>query len=46
MTRFPFICEACTVRAVLGRDLTWTSIDMQPLMLERMRLIDMAHTWA
>jgi hypothetical protein len=46
MTLFPFICEACTVRAVLGRELTWTSGDMQLLMLERMRLIDMAHAWA
>jgi hypothetical protein len=46
MTHFPFICEACTVRAVLGRELTWTSGDIQLLMLERMRLIDMAHAWA
>jgi hypothetical protein len=46
MTRFPFICEASTVRAVLGRDLTWTSVDMQLLMLEHMHLIDMAHAWA
>jgi hypothetical protein len=46
MTRFPLICEACTVRAVLGRELTWTFGDMQLLMLERMRLVDMAHTWA
>jgi hypothetical protein len=46
MTHFPFICEACTVRAVLGRDLTRTSGDIQLLMLERMRLIDMAHAWA
>jgi hypothetical protein len=46
MTRFPYICEACTVRAVLVRELTWTSGDMQLLMLERMRLIDMAHAWA
>jgi hypothetical protein len=46
MTHFPFICEACTARAVLGRELTWTSGDMQLLMLERMRLIDMAHAWA
>jgi hypothetical protein len=45
MTRFPFICEACTVRAILGQELTWTSGDMQLLMLERMRLIDMAHAW-
>jgi hypothetical protein len=46
MTHFPFICEACTVRAVLGRDLTWTSVDIQLLMLKQMRLIDMAHAWA
>jgi hypothetical protein len=45
MTRFPFICEACTVRAVLGREFTWTSINMQLLMLERIRLIDMAQAW-
>jgi hypothetical protein len=43
MTLFPFICESCTVRAVLGRDLTWTSGDVQLLMLERVRLIDMVH---
>jgi hypothetical protein len=46
MTRFPIICEACTVRAVLGRELTWMSGDMQLLMLKGMRLIDMTQTWA
>jgi hypothetical protein len=46
MTHFPFICEACTVRAVLGRELTWTSGDIHFVLLERMRLIDMAHAWA
>jgi hypothetical protein len=46
ITRFPFICEACTVRAVLRRELTWTSGSMQLLMLEQMRLIDMVHAWA
>jgi hypothetical protein len=46
MARFPFICESCTVRAVLGRELTWTSGDIQLLMLEWMCLIDMAHDWA
>jgi hypothetical protein len=46
MTHFPFICEACTFRAVLGRELTWMSGDIQLLMLERMRLVDMAHAWA
>jgi hypothetical protein len=45
MTHFPFIFEACTVRAILGRELAWTSGDIQLLMLERMRLIDMAHAW-
>jgi hypothetical protein len=46
MTHFHFICEACTVMAVLGRELTCMSGDMQLLMLERMRLVDMAHAWA
>jgi hypothetical protein len=45
MTHFPFICEACTVRAVLGWELTWTSGDIQHFMLECMRPIDMAHAW-
>jgi hypothetical protein len=40
MTHFLFICEACTVRAVLGWELTWTSGDMQLLMIKRMRIID------
>jgi hypothetical protein len=46
MTNFSFICEVCTARAVLRRELTWTSGDMQLLMLEPMRLIDMANAWA
>jgi hypothetical protein len=46
MTRFPFIFEACTVRAVLGGELTWTSGDIHLVMLEWMRLIYMAHAWA
>jgi hypothetical protein len=46
MTHFPFICEACTFRAVLGQELTWTPGDIQLVMLERMRLVDMAHAWA
>jgi hypothetical protein len=33
------------VRAVLGWELTWTSVNMQLLMLERMRLVYMAHAW-
>jgi hypothetical protein len=45
MTCFPFICEACTVRAILGWELTLMSGDMQLLMLKRMHLIDMAHAW-
>jgi hypothetical protein len=45
MTHFPFICKPCTVRAVLGWELTWTSGNIQILMLECMRLVDMAHTW-
>jgi hypothetical protein len=45
MTRFPFICEACTVRSLLKWELTWMSGDMQLLMLEWMRIIDMADAW-
>jgi len=40
-----FICEACTVRAVLGRELTKSSRDRVLLMLERMRIIDQACAW-
>ena len=40
-----FICEACTVRSVLDRELTGPE-DWKLLCLERMRLIDMAHYWA
>ena len=39
------MCESCTVRAVLGRELVDTQ-DAQLLALERMRLLDMAHSWA
>lgn len=40
-----FICELCTVRSVLGRELRLPT-DVDLLMLERMRLIDMACAWA
>jgi hypothetical protein len=40
-----FVCEACTVRSVVGRELT-DETDWQLLALERMWLIDMAHYWA
>jgi hypothetical protein len=46
MTHVTFICEACTVRVVLGRELTSMYGYMQLLMLERIRLINMAHAWA
>jgi hypothetical protein len=45
MTRFPFICEACTIRAVLGKELTWTSGGIRFFIVERMRLIYMAPAW-
>ncbi len=41
-----FICEACTVRAVLDRELTYQSRDRALLMLERMRILDTIHHWA
>ena len=40
-----FVCEACTVRAVLDRELTAPD-DWKLLCFERMRLLDMAHSWA
>jgi hypothetical protein len=41
-----FICECCTVRAVLQRELNHHHKDTILMMLERMRIIDMAHNWA
>ena len=40
-----FVCEVCTVRAVLRRPLGHAG-DLWLLQLERMRLLDMAHSWA
>ena len=46
-TSLPFICELCTVRAHLGRELDpLKSTDHTLLILERMRMIDAAHAWA
>lgn len=42
----PFICEACTVRAQLGRELTKSREHLALLMLERMRVIDQANAWS
>jgi hypothetical protein len=40
-----FVCEACTVRGVSDRELTGPE-DRKLLCFERMRLLDMAHSWA
>ena len=46
-TNLPFICELCTTRTHLGRELDpHSSTDMTLLILERMRMIDAAHAWA
>jgi hypothetical protein len=46
VTEWPnFICELCTVRAVLGRELGHPG-DRWLLQLERVRLLDTAHNWA
>ena len=46
-TNLPFICELCTVRAQLGREIDpLLSSDITLLLLERMRMIDAAHAWA
>jgi hypothetical protein len=41
-----FICEACTVRAQLQRELCWDGLDYSLLALEQARIIDMAHPWS
>jgi hypothetical protein len=41
-----FICEACTVRLVLQRELSLYPSDTVLLMLERARLIDLTNHWA
>ena len=44
---FPnYTCEACQVRAILGRELRHTSSDGVLLMLERMRMLDSMHRLA
>lgn len=47
MTVWPsFVCEACTVRAFLGRELQDDPRDWSLIRLERMRILDMVHRWA
>jgi hypothetical protein len=46
MLPFPFVCELCTVRCTLHRELRRTRQDQSLLAFERMRMIDMAHSWA
>ena len=44
---FPgFICELCTVRSVVNRELYHRPSDLALLALERMRMIDMINSWA
>ena len=46
-TILPFICELCTVRTHLGRELDpYVPSDTLLLKLERMRMVDAAHAWA
>ena len=46
-TNLPFICELCTVRTHLGREIDpYVASDTLLLSLERMRMIDAAHAWA
>ena len=46
-TNLPFICELCTTRTQIGRELDpHIPSDKQLLRLERMRMIDAAHAWA
>ena len=41
-----FVCEACSVRSVLMRELRTTDCDLTLMKLERMRMIDTACRWA
>ena len=41
-----FVCECCTVRAHVDRELRKTVEDAALMAFERMRIIDMAHNWA
>ena len=41
-----YICEACQVRAILRRELGPSPRDVELLMLERMRQLDILHSWA
>ena len=44
--QFPsFICESCTVRAMLGRELNGSNEDRLLLCLERIRILDLANAW-
>jgi hypothetical protein len=46
LTSFPFICEGCTVRVFLKRELFTCLKDIHLLKLECTRMIDMAHAWS
>jgi len=46
-TILPFICELCTVRTHLKREIDpYIPTDKLLLRLERMRMVDVAHAWA
>ena len=46
-TNLPFICELCTTRAHIRREVDpHCPTDITLLMLERMRMIDVAHAWS
>jgi hypothetical protein len=41
-----YICEACAVRSVLGRELSRNPADLVLLILDRARFIDLMNHWA
>ena len=41
-----FVCEACTVRAVVDRELSPRASGTALLMLERMRIVDLVSYWS
>jgi hypothetical protein len=43
---YPFICELCTIRTNIGPTPLLSGVMNALMMLERMQLIDTAHSWA
>jgi hypothetical protein len=45
MSPFHFVCELCTTRDNVGRELTLSAADFRLLALELIQLIESVHVW-